>query len=241
MKAERIGANVAVVLVGAGRVPEPAFAAAAGFAAARGGAFVAADGGARHLAERGIRPRAILGDLDSLGDPAPWAAAGVPVIGIADQDTTDFEKCLDRVDAPLYLAVGFAGDRIDHLLAALSAMAARPDRAVILLGDEDLVLLAPHALDLDLAPGTRVSLWPMAETRVTACTGLRWPALGLTLDPAGRIGTSNAALGGPVTLGFDRRGVFLVLPLAELGRAAALLDPQHSGRLTASPPSEVSL
>jgi thiamine pyrophosphokinase len=220
MESERIRANVAVTLVGAGQVADATLAAALGLAPR----LFAADGGAHRLAAAGLRPEAIVGDLDSLGPAGPWLDRGIPVHRIDEQETTDFAKCLRLIAAPLYLAVGFAGDRLDHLLATLSVMAAMPQKRVVVLGDGDLLFLAPPALTLDLAAGTRVSLWPLLATRVTRCEGLVWDALHLLLAPDGRTGTSNAARGGPVRLGFDRPGVFVVLPLADLPQVVRVLS-----------------
>ncbi|MEM9048921.1 MAG: thiamine diphosphokinase [Pseudomonadota bacterium] len=215
MNPERIRANVAVTLVGAGRV-DPAQLRRALLVAPR---LLAADGGAHRAWACGMLPEAVIGDLDSLGPQAPWRARGVAIHHIPEQESTDFAKCLALVEAPLYLALGFAGDRLDHLLAALSVLAGVPERRVILLGDGDLCFLAPLTLALDLPEGMRVSLWPVAPTRVVEAQGLVWPARGLLLEPAGRIGTSNAARSGPVRLRFDRRGVFVILPAAALAAA----------------------
>ncbi len=213
-----------VTLVGGGIVTPAAFAAARAIAPR----VIAADGGAHGARALGVMPERIVGDLDSLGDPAPWIAAGVAIDHLAEQETTDFAKCLYTVAAPLYLAVGFTGHRLDHTLAVLSEMAARPDQPVILVGEEEATFLAPLAFDLTLAAGARVSLWPVVPTRVTACDGLVWRAAGLMLDPLGRIGTSNAATGGAVRLAFDRRGVFVILPLDTLAQVAGLLSPPVS-------------
>ena len=53
--------------------------------------------------------------------------------------------------------------------------------------------------------------------------GLRWPVAGLDFRPDGRIGTSNAALGGPVRIGFDAPRMLVVLPSDLLGQVAACL------------------
>ena len=61
---------------------------------------VAADGGAHAAAKAGFSPTAVIGDLDSF---EPSQAAGIPsdrIHRIADQDTTDFEKCLASLKAP---------------------------------------------------------------------------------------------------------------------------------------------
>ena len=50
--------------------------------------------------------------------------------------------------------------------------------------------------------------------------GLRWPVAGLAFDPMGRIGTSNAATGGPVRVGFDAPRMLVILPAGLLGPVA---------------------
>ncbi|WP_232830318.1 thiamine diphosphokinase [Oceanicella sp. SM1341] len=208
-----------VTLVGGGELREPTLAAAEALAPR----LFAADGGADRLQAFGRLPEAIIGDIDSLGPQEGFRAAGVEIRAVAEQDSTDFEKCLAHVASRLVIAVGFTGGRVDHMLAVLSAMAARPARRVLLLGPEDLCFLASGPLSLDLAAGTRVSLWPVAPTRVTECEGLVWSARGMEMAPDGRIGTSNAAKGGPVRLAFANPGMMVFLPASELGQAAAML------------------
>jgi thiamine pyrophosphokinase len=149
----------------------------------------------------------------------------VPVHRIEEQETTDLEKCLYSVAAPLFIGVGFLGGRIDHHLAAMNALARNPDRRVVLLGGGELCFLCPERFAIDLPAGTRVSLFPMAPVRGSS-EGLRWPLAGRAFAPAGRIGTSNEALGGPVRLAFDAPRMLAVLPADALaGAAAVLLQP----------------
>lgn len=221
MKAERIKANVAVTLVGAGLV-DPALLEAARRVGPR---LFAADGGAHRLAALGLAPEAIIGDLDSLGPPGPWAARGIEIRHVAEQESTDFAKALRVIEAPLYLALGFAGDRLDHLLAAISVLSAMPEKRVVILAEGDLCFLAPLSLTLDLPAGMRVSLWPIGRTKVLEAAGLVWPAGGLTLRPTGRTGTSNAASGGELRLRIDRRGLFVILPAEALEEVVLRLLP----------------
>jgi thiamine pyrophosphokinase len=181
---------------------------------------VAADGGGDVRLPGGVAFRAVIVDLDSLRDEARLRAAGVPVHRIAEQDTTDLEKCLYSVEAPLFIGLGFLGGRIDHHLAAMNALAKHPGRAVVLVGGE-LCFLCPPALALELAPGTPVSLFPMGAVTGVLSEGLRWPVEGLAFRPDGRIGTSNAALGGRLRIGFDAPRMLVVLPSDLLGPVAA--------------------
>lgn len=199
-----------VTLVGAG----PATGADLAAALALAPEAVAADGGAGHVLPGGKVFRAVIGDLDSL-EPRVAAAVraeGVPVHRVAEQNTTDLEKCLYSVEAPLVIGVGFLGGRLDHELAALSALLRFAGRPVILLGRGELCFALPPTLDLDLPAGTRVSIFPLAPVTGRAASGLRWGTTGLTLAPGARIGTSNEAMGGPVHLAFDRPGALMILP-----------------------------
>lgn len=174
---------------------------------------VAADGGADAALRHGIAPAAVIGDMDSLSPEAARAFAD-RLHRVEEQDSTDFDKALTRIEAPAVLAVGFAGGRLDHELAALHSLVLRADRPCILLGPQTLAFHAPPALDLPLPPGTLVSLFPLAAVRVRS-TGLRWPTDHLVFAPARRIGTSNEATG-PVSLLPDGRGMLVILPRATL-------------------------
>ncbi|MFT3975013.1 MAG: thiamine diphosphokinase [Amaricoccus sp.] len=205
-----------VTLVGGGPVPADRLAAALALAPE----VVAADGGGDVALPGGARLRAAIGDMDSLAGAERLRAAGVPVHRIAEQDTTDLEKCLYSVEAPLYLAVGFLGGRLDHTLAALTALARRPAGRVLLIGAEDVAFLCPVRWQAALPAGARVSLWPLGPVEGRS-GGLRWPIDGLSFRPDLRTGTSNEATGGPVSLEFDAPRMIVLLPADLLGLAVA--------------------
>ena len=179
---------------------------------------VAADGGGDVILPGGLRFQAVIGDMDSLVDAARLRAAGVPLHPILEQDTTDLEKCLYSVVAPLFIGIGFLGGRIDHHLAAMNGLVRFAETPVVLVGGEDICFLCPPAFEIDLAPRTRVSLFPMGPVRGRLSEGLRWPIAGLAFAPDGRIGTSNEATGGLVRVVFDAPRMLVILP-------AGLLEP----------------
>lgn len=173
------------------------------------GVVVAADGGAdRWLAEGFAPPEAVIGDMDSVADPKAWRdRLGPRFIHLTEQASTDLEKCLRLTRAPLTVGVGFMDGRLDHTLAALHALMGRPDRVVALLGEEDAIALLPPRWDIALAPGARVSLFPLAPVSAVDCSGLEWPAGGLEFAPGTRIGTSNRAAAARVTVQTDAPGM----------------------------------
>jgi thiamine pyrophosphokinase len=183
--------------------------------------LVAADGAASLALALGRVPDAVIGDLDSIPAELARNLPAGRLHRIDEQDTTDFEKCLVRIRAPLCLAVGFTGRRLDHELAVYSALVRHSARPCLVLGAEDVAFAAPAEVRLDLEPGTRVSLFPLSPLRGRS-EGLRWPIDAVPFDPAGRIGTSNQATG-PVVLSFERPGMLVILPRAALPQAIAAL------------------
>lgn len=166
------------------------------------GAVVAADGGANRFEPGGSTTiDAIIGDMDSIADLEAWRVAlGDRVVLIDEQETTDFEKCLYAVDAPLFIGVGFFGARLDHTVAALNVLAKRPDKRVVLVGAEDVAFLSPPAWRASLWPGARVSILPLPEAVGAASEGLRWPLDGVRLAIGEMIGASNQATSAQVSV-----------------------------------------
>ena len=156
--------------------------------------LVAADSGADQALGLGHAPDWVIGDLDSISDSARAKLPKDRVIEIPEQDSTDFTKCVTRIDAPFVLAIGFSGNRLDHTLAVLTSMVQNAPPRVLMLTLDEVIFVAPPAIDLPLPVGTRVSLFPMGPARGTS-TGLEWPIDGLNFRPDGRVGTSNRATG----------------------------------------------
>lgn len=176
--------------------------------------LVCADGGANHARKWGVTPAGIIGDMDSYRlDPA--LETEIPVLPVSDQNSTDFEKCLAVLTAPVVLGVGFLGKRLDHQLAALNALCKHPGRAIVLIGKKDVVFRAPPRFAMQLAAETRVSLHPITGVQANS-TGLAWPVAGLDFQPDGQIGSSNAALGGAFVLEIVHGDLLVMLPRKHL-------------------------
>ncbi|MEM7469864.1 MAG: thiamine diphosphokinase [Pseudomonadota bacterium] len=174
--------------------------------------LVAADGGADTALAGGVVPDAVIGDTDSLSEAAERAIAPAQRHHIAEQDSTDFDKCLRSIDAPAILAVGFTGGRLDHQLAACASLVRFPEKRVFMISEEDVCFLCPRDLTLELPFGTRFSLFPMGEARGTS-VGLAYPIDGLVLSPSGQVGTSNEVTG-PVRLQLETHNVLAIVPRA---------------------------
>jgi thiamine pyrophosphokinase len=206
-----------ITLLGAGEFDAAVLARAIALAPI----IVAADGGANVAAENGLNVAATIGDLDSIRPEVRATLDPAHVHYVAEQSTTDFEKCLTRIAAPVILAVGFTGARADHALAVWNALARHPTRRCIVLSGTDVAFIAPPRLGLALAEGTRVSLFPMGRVRGRS-TGLHWPINDVHFAPNGAIGTSNRATG-PIELRFDGAPMLVLLPPECLELAIAAL------------------
>lgn len=168
--------------------------------AEKGVALVGADGGADTIGAAGLVPEAVIGDLDSLENRAGWESRS-RVIHIPEQITTDFQKALYSTIAPVTLALGMTGKRLDHTLAALSAVLQyAPSRRLMLVDEVDVALAVTGPIAFDAGKRERVSIHPLVPIRFRRSTGLFYPMDGLLLEPGGLIGTSNEGTGGQVEI-----------------------------------------
>ena len=188
---------------------------------------IAADGGADTALVHEVIPTDVIGDFDSLSESAQKILPDHCLHKIDEQDSTDFDKCLRNIDAPLLIGVGFSGTRLDHQLACYNALVRHTQHRCILLGTEELVFLAPPSLRLPLRSGCPVSLFPMGAVEGIS-DGLRWPISGLNFAPDGRVGTSNEATG-PVNLSLTAPKMLVILPqtMLELVATALLATAAH--------------
>ena len=200
-----------LTLIGAGDVNKEVLSLALTYAPY----LVAADGGAKLALKYGKTPNYVIGDFDSVdGD----TLAKIPEhrrLPVAEQDSTDFEKCLRSIDAPLILGVGFLGRRLDHQLAALSALVRHAGIRCALIGAHDVVFHLPATIELHLPPGSRLSLFPLQPVTGRS-EGLEWPIEGLEFAPGRRVGTSNRVVAPPVRLMMDGPGMLAIVPRAAL-------------------------
>ncbi|MFD1809456.1 thiamine pyrophosphokinase [Gemmobacter lanyuensis] len=147
---------------------------------------VAADGGADRALALGVRPAAVIGDFDSISAAAKAQLQGAQMLHLAEQETTDFDKALRSIRAPMVLALGVMGAGRSCAGSAVGAGAAPGQwrRALRAAGAKGrgLCRAAPPAL----APaGGRAALaLPLAPVRGKAgvCVG---PSTGLSLRPMG--------------------------------------------------------
>lgn len=162
--------------------------------------LLAADGGANALARLGLRPDAVVGDLDSVDAEARAWIGEERMVHRPDQDATDFEKALafafENSGVDRLIVLGALGDRLDHTIGALGTLA-RQARGpnLMLVSEREHVIATTTPADLDARPGEIWSFWTFDPGVRVTLEGVRWPVTDAPLTVDDRPSISNEATG----------------------------------------------
>ena len=183
--------------------------------------IVCADSGLDHALALGLRPDALIGDMDSIsGGGRAWAeASNVEIIATTpDKDETDTELALrwaiERQASHVTILWG-GGDRFDHVLGVMAAVAS-PNLSVVseirlwIAEDEANILHGPRSIEMSPTSGSTISLIPVSGDALEITTkGLRWNLTHETLMGGSARGVSNV-VEGPVSISIAH-GVLAVI------------------------------
>ena len=186
---------------------------------AEGAFLVAADSGLAAAEEAGLRPDWIIGDMDSLDDPARLSVypAERVIRYEHDKDYTDtelaFSLAVEKGCNAIWI-IGGGGGRIDHLFAIRSLFEREifPRRWITNTADIRCIdaSTADNEICLRLEKGAAVSVFPLGDGRWEAkSTGLKWPLAGLTWE-RGFFGLSNVAVDGEFSV-TAKKGRFMLI------------------------------
>jgi thiamine pyrophosphokinase len=161
--------------------------------------LLAADGGANHLARLGLRPKAVVGDLDSISpNTRAWLGEDC-MVDRPDQDRTDLDKALeygfDELGIRNLTVLAALGGRTDHDLGNLGLLArmAMGDRLLFETADTTVLAVAGET-SLAANPGETWSFWTFDPCVRVNVEGVRWPIQDSPIDAAGRPSISNEAV-----------------------------------------------
>jgi thiamine pyrophosphokinase len=189
-----------VIVTGASPLPEHVVAAIPPSAIVLG-----VDGGLDLALAADLRPSGLIGDLDSVSaEGLEWARTHATIAKHpSDKNQTDTELALafaaDMHPERLTLVGG--GDRLDHTIAAIGSLAARPLTGVPVLegwwdGQHLDVLHGPARRTLDLETGSTLSLLAIGPLcKGVTVEGVRWPLTDHRLEPVIGLGVSNEVTG----------------------------------------------
>lgn len=161
--------------------------------------IIAADGGLRNALAAGLKPRVVIGDLDSASpaDLDEMKKTGVEVMRFpAEKNETDLELAIRHAinhHIQEIVVVAAVGGRLDQTLGNIALLADVPDGVEIHLDDgSEEVRLAEKEVQIFGKPGEIVSLIPWGEKVTSVRTeGLKYPLLDETLFSSKTRGISN--------------------------------------------------
>jgi len=166
--------------------------------------IVCADGGANTALKFGIKPDAIVGDLDSVHAEALVKFQKVPTYEDTDDETTDLEKAISWAVKHTYdhiTVVGAAGKRLDHTVGNLGVLSKfYPDALVRFVDDLGEMMYVGKDLSFEAKRGDVISLIPLNRCEGITTAGLRYGLEDESLELGVREGTSNVVIESPVSI-----------------------------------------
>ena len=140
--------------------------------------ILAADGGANAAVAIGVRPDAVIGDLDSLSPHTRHLLKDTPILKINRQDNTDLEKALDWLTTQHFQSctiVGATGGRIDFTVGNILAVQPYVKKINLSFQDKDWALYPVYnTLSLSVRTGCRISLIALSKCTNVTLTGCKY-------------------------------------------------------------------
>lgn len=196
-----LSSNAPILLVGASPISPELVTKTFAYAES----VLAVDGGLKTAQRANLPVQHVIGDMDS----HTTRVQGITYHQIDDPNTTDFQKALAAVSAPLILGVGFLDGRLDHQLAAFSALINDP-RPIILCNECELAFVAPRHLKIN-AKNHTAAFYPLRPV-IVSLKGVKYPLENTQMAPDGIISTSNHITDTTLEITTDRHGLLCILP-----------------------------
>jgi thiamine pyrophosphokinase len=141
--------------------------------------FIATDGAANLLLETQLSPHVVLGDFDSLLDTTRLAFEAVEFIHRPNQEASDLDKAIAYAcgrGSRNITVTGYTGDRIDHVLTAISlVMKYHAQVDIRLVDDRSKVQVVAGEATFHGSEGDLLSLVAFGAVEGVTARGVRWP------------------------------------------------------------------
>jgi thiamine pyrophosphokinase len=175
----------------------------------------AADGGANHLARIGLKPIAVIGDLDSISEQTRAWLGEERMTHRPDQDRTDLDKALSyaffEIGIPSLTVLAALGGRTDHDLGNLGLLARLGlGERLIFEGADHRALAVAGEARLSARPGEPWSFWTFDPSIQVTIDGVRWPVVDVDLSVGSRPSISNEAIADQVRIHAEGGSVVVV-------------------------------
>ena len=186
------------------------------FFVSKSSTIIALDGAAVTLQKRQIRPDVIIGDMDGLTPEQldVFYSQGIEIICDSTQDTSDISKGLswskEHYPGRQIDVIGISGGRLDHQLAAFSALFECQSDARLHIGDWMAVRVTKIPIRYSTAKGKNISLIPFGEVSGVTLSGCKYPLSNENLS-SGTKGIHNEALGQEITISCQQGDLLLLI------------------------------
>ena len=177
--------------------------------------IIAADGGGNLLIEKKIIPHFIIGDLDSLSEKSReyYKNRKVKVIRIKEQETTDFEKCLNfclKSEIKEIYVMGGMCLRPDHTLNNISILKRYHKKLNIkFISDEFEIFFIDKKIDFAYKLNETVSFIAVPSASGVVTSGLKYKLSGDRLEFGVREGTLNSSVKKNISISFKSGSLLL--------------------------------
>lgn len=167
--------------------------------------LIACDGAAKTLLDKGFRPAAIVGDLDSLSDEIRYNSM-CEVRHSEEQMTNDLTKSVLFAHEKGYkriLILGATGLREDHTLGNISLLTRYIDlfERVEMMSDFGVFIPIKVSTTFRSEAGQQISIFCITPQVEITTTGLRWEVTNRRFESWWQ-GTLNEAIGSEFTISF---------------------------------------
>lgn len=186
------------------------------FFVSKSSTIIALDGAAITLEKRQIKPDVIVGDMDGLTSEQldAFHSQGVEIIHDPAQDTSDISKGLawskERHPGRQINVIGISGGRLDHQLAAFSALFECRSDAHLHIDDWMVVRVTKIPIQYSTVKGRNISLIPFGEVSGVTLSGCKYPLDNEHLS-SGTKGIHNEALGQEITISCQQGDLLLLI------------------------------
>ncbi len=181
--------------------------------------LIGVDSGAEFLFRNDLIPKAIIGDFDSLDSAVKQFYQGKTTFidFPQDKDFTDTELALqyalDLAPSEIIL-INSLDKRFDHALGVVGLLQKYADKNIPLSleSESQKIIYKRNSFDLNLEPGTTISLIPLhGKVCGIKTTNLKYPLMHETLELGSTRGLSNVALQDKVRVEFTSGELLVVI------------------------------
>ena len=178
--------------------------------------IIALDGAAMMLQKRQIRPDVIIGDMDGLTPEQldAFHSQGVQIVKDSTQDTSDISKGLTwsqkQYPGGHIDVIGVDGGRLDHRLAAFSALFECQSDAHIHIDEWLVVRVTTTPIQYTTTTSRNISLIPFGEVSGVTLVGCKYPLENEQLT-SGTRGIHNETLGDQITVSCQQGDLLLLI------------------------------